>query len=186
MSTTHALSVGLPAPDRPSRSGPRGAWWAAFGLIGGLTVARLPQVADHLRRRVEEAIASGMLPDTTQRDLAVNIGMGTALALTLLVTLVVLAVARRVEHRVGLPDLRVGSRALPGMLVVVGAVLAAEQLAALAFASTDLRADLRVWAAVITALTVSTLTLARVATSRRQTARTIAVALAVGLLTVVV
>jgi hypothetical protein len=179
-----AMSVGLldshPVPVARSGRGPRLLWLGAFLSIAALTAARLPTVRADVKRRLEVALASGQLPDTTQRDLALNLGVAAALALSLTLTLVVLAVARRVEPRLRLPELTLHGTPVPGLLVVVWSVLAAKQVACLVSGATQPLTDPWVWAGVLAALTTAAVLLGRRATSRPAVTRTAATAVVVG------
>ena len=128
------------------------AWVVAYGVIALLTAARVPAVTDHVRTVVDRTIAEGPLEGATQRDLAVNVGVVTAFALTLMLTMVVMAVARRLEPSLALPDVAAGPWTVSGVLVVVAGVLGAKQLAMLVTGSTDPRRDPLVWGAVLAAL----------------------------------
>ncbi len=184
-----AMSAGL-LSDHPvsvARSG-RGShllWLGAFVSIAALTAGRLPTVRADVERRLEAALANGELADTSQRALAVNLGVSAALALSLTLTLVTLAVARRVEPRLRLPELAVRDARVPGLLVVVWAVLAAKQVACLLSGATQPLTDPWVWAGVLTALTTAAVLLSRRATSRPAVARTAATAAVVGIVALV-
>jgi hypothetical protein len=177
----HAMSVGIGGhPFAAPARGHRLLWLAAFLSIAGLTAARLPTVRGEVERRLEQALATGELTDTTQRDLAVNLGVAAALALSLTLTLVVLAVARRLEPRLRLPHLTLRGVPLSGLLLIVWSVLAVKQAACLLTGATQPLTDPWVWTAVLATLASVALLLARRATTRRAVARTTATVVVVG------
>jgi hypothetical protein len=176
----------LPHQAEPASRSPRLLWLAAFTTIAALTAARLPAVRAEVERRVQTALASGELADTTQRELAVNLGVAAALALSLTFTLVVLAVARRAESRLRLPAVTVRGLPVSGTLLVVWAVLGAKQGASLVSASTQPLTDPWVWGAVLAAGVGVAVAVGRHAGSRRALARTVATAGLVGIVALAV
>lgn len=183
-----AMSAGLlgnhPVPVARSGRGQRLWWLGAFLSVAALTAARLPAVRADVERRLDAALANGELADTTQRALAVNLGVSAALALSLTLTLVVLAVARRVEPRLRLPELALRGVRVPGLLVVVWAVLAAKQVTCLLSGATQPLTDPWVWAGVLTALTTAAVLVSRRAASRPAVTRTAATAAVVGIVAI--
>jgi hypothetical protein len=184
--STNAMSVGVEAPQS-SNADPvtRYSWLLTFLLVAGLTVARLPAVTTQVTRRVDAAIAAGQFEDTTQRSLAVNLGVVAALCVALVITLVVLMIARRLQGGLRLPDLVVAGHPIPGVLLVVGSVLVTKQVACLVTAAADPRTNPVVWAAVLASMVGSCLLLARRCTSSAGVRRTALTALAVGVVVII-
>lgn len=174
-----------PGPLARVRAPSSRAWVVAYGAIAAVTAARIPAVTDHVRSVVDESIAEGPFEGAAQRDLAINIGVVTAFALTLLLTLVVMAVARRLEPSLALPDVAVGSWTVSGVLLVVAGVLGAKQLAMLVTGATNPRQDPLIWGAVLASLVAAVVVLARQARTRRALVRTLGVAGVVGAVSVV-
>jgi hypothetical protein len=184
--STNAMSVGVdaPTPSTPSRVA-RSSWFLTFVLVALLTVARLPQVTAQVTRRVDEAIAAGQFQDTTQRPLAVNLGVAVALCVALVITLAVLMVARKLESRLRLPDVAIGGHPIPGVLLVVGSVLVTKQATCLVSGEADPRTSPLVWAAVLTAVASSCVLLARRCTTAAGVRRTALTGLALGAVAVI-
>lgn len=178
--------TGTPSGREPRRSATQGRWWLlGFALIALATLGRLPVVLDEVRSSVDARIASGDLPDTEQRTLAVAIGVTVALAVYLTVTLVLVAVARRVEPHCRLPVVELGRLRVPGMVFLVVGIALAVQVTALVLRSPAPRSEPGVW---VTALAVSATAVASVArrgASRRAMLRLVACALVVTLVSLV-
>lgn len=170
----------------PQARSPRAAWLVVYALLVLLLLLRIPVVVSVVRSRVDGAIATGVLEDSSQRMLAVNIGVATAVTLTLTVVTVVLAVSRRVEPRLGLPEVPLGRVAVPGTLLIVGGVLVAKQAALMAFRPAEPTTSVTVWGAVLAVMVGCLAVVARAAHNRASVVRTIAVSLAVGACAVVI
>lgn len=177
MSFTVPVSSDVPPAPRSSP----GAWLAVCAVVCVLMALRIPEISRIITHRVDLAIASGELPDTSQRSLAVTIAVAAAFALSLLVVLVLVTVVRRFETRLRLPAVTIGGRRLGGVLVIVATGLVAKQAASVTFPS-ELFWHPGRWALALLPLTLAVVLVARQAPGARARNRTAATGAAVGLL----
>jgi hypothetical protein len=181
-----SADIGKPSSPAPRRAATPGRWWLlGFALIGLVTVARLPVVLDEVRSSVNARIASGDLPQTDQRSLAVSIGVSVALAVYLTVTLILVAVARRIEPSCRLPEVTFGRLRLPGMPYVVVGIALAVQACALVLQTTDPRDEVAVWAAAAAVPVIGVVAAARNGASAPSLLRLGACSMVVGLVCLV-
>lgn len=143
---------------------PRAAWLVAYAACVLAVLARVPTVATSIRTMVDEAIAAGTLTDTSQRPLAVSVGVTLAVALTCTALAVVVVVLRRLEGRLRLPTVTIGSvRRVPGALVVLVVVWMAKQLAGAIRQPTSPLTDPVMWLAAAAGCALAVLLVSRAA-----------------------
>lgn len=153
--------------------------------ITAAVVARVPQVRPFVERSVDEAMASGDLLHTPQRDLAVGIAVATALLVTVLTVFLTLVVARWLHRHFGLPELSIGRARVPAALVVVAGILLTKHVAALVAGSTTPRTDPWVWGPAVVVYLSAMALVVRQLGHRRQN-RPVVLLAALGLLSLVV
>lgn len=170
--------------DHPRTS--RGAWLTVLATVCGLMAMRMPGVATVIRSKVDEAIASGELEDTSQRSLAVSIGITTAIALSFLVVIVIVSLAKRFESRLRLPWITVGRRRVSGVLVVVATALVAKQVTSFILPVSGELWNVGLWGSVLAPVLVAVGLVAKQSSCVRSRRRTLTVGLAVGLLAIAV
>lgn len=142
-------------PVESTRQGRTPARWWLLGLLVtcGLSLARLPVVIEEVRTGVQDQIASGALPSTDQERLAITIGVAGASVIYLVIALVIVIVASRIERRLALPPVPLpGGASLPGLPYLVFGISIGVQAVALATASVSPRSEGLVWAAVLLVL----------------------------------
>lgn len=154
------------APIGPGRGGERAAWIGAYAVCAGTVLLRVPSVTTSIRRRVDEEIASGALIDTTQRALAVNVGVTLAVALTCAMLAVLFAVVRRVDRRLRLPQIGLASRMVPGALVVLSGIWLVKQVVVTIRQPVDPLTDPLLWVTCLTFIALVAVALGRLSASR--------------------